>query len=93
MATKKKAAPKKEFTISLTMGNDLYSGSGATPLEALNSLPHPGKIMTKGAITITTPSDTKTLAFTPVQIKRLFMYSQGVKPIIAKQLFTGLIKR
>lgn len=91
MATKKKAPKTSDFSITLKLGPDVYSGAGSTPFEALHSLPRPEKIMAKGVLTLKAGDKERVRPLTPVQAKRLFYIgSTGVGQIIAKQLFSTL---
>ena len=43
---------KEEYKISITLGGKVLKGSGATALEALQSIPTPDKIIAKGIFKI-----------------------------------------
>ena len=93
MATSKKkkveAAPA-EYTLTVQLGSDVFSGAGATPLEALQSTPKPLKIMAKGIVTTTFGDMKKVQLMTSPRVKRVFYNGTTIMPIIAKQLFMGL---
>lgn len=83
--TKKKAVKKElEYSLTLTLGNDVYSGTGATLLEALSSMPVPHKITTKAMLSITDGTRNAERMYMPVAAKRLF-YPLAQK-FLAKQL-------
>lgn len=87
---KSKSKKKDEFSISLNIGGQIYKSTGATPVEALSSLPKPPKIFLKGIVTISDGAKTKELLLQPVKIKQLFYHSQGVMAVKAKTLFMAL---
>jgi hypothetical protein len=74
MPRKKKTEPITEshFRISLKLGNEVYESSGETPLEALEKLPHPGKIFIKGILTLEGNGNKQEFPMAPVRVKRLF---------------------
>lgn len=76
--------PKDPVFISLAFGDKIFEGSGATLLAALQSMPVPVKITTKGLLKITDGVKKFEQMLQPVKIKRLFYpLAQGV---LAKQL-------
>lgn len=80
--------PVKEFSITLQLGDYITQGSGSSMLEALQSIPKPLKISTKGAVVLSNGSKTRTLSYTPFQVKRLFF--PLAQKVIAKQFEFGL---
>lgn len=76
-----------KYALTLKMGDKIYKSSGTTPIEALDALERPQKIMAKGVLTITNGSMQKELLLQPPKIKRLFYNSGGIQAVIAKQLF------
>ena len=82
----KKAIKAKADTvkISIKLGNLIIKGEGATALEALQSIPVPNKITTKGILIISQGTKKKELLYTIPKLKRLF-YPKA-QPIIIKWL-------
>lgn len=74
----------ENFKISIKLGNFILSGEGKTALEALQSIPVPLKITTKGILTISQGKKKKELVYTVPRLKRLFYPS--AQPIISKGL-------
>ena len=70
--------------ISIKLGNIIIKGKGATALEALQSIPVPNKITTKGILIISQGTKKKELLYTIPKLKRLF-YPKA-QPIIIKWL-------
>ena len=70
--------------ISIKLGNIIIKGKGATALEALQSIPVPNKITTKGILTISQGAKKKELLYPVPKLKRLF-YPKA-QPIIIKWL-------
>lgn len=94
MATAKKKAKKKKatqdaYTLTLSMGSDTFSSTGATVLDALMNLPRPAKIMMWGVVTLEHGGKKKILRLPPIRLKRLF-YAPSMQAIQAKQLLIGL---
>ena len=83
----------KTFTLSLSLGEKIYKGKGATMLEALQTLEMPTKIMSKAILTISDGELSYEIDYTPVRIKRLFW--KNAQPIIAKRftLLLGKVKQ
>lgn len=75
----------KDFSITLTMGSDVYQGSGVTALEALTSMPKPVKIMSKGILRIEGNGKKKEIFMYPVRLRRLF-YNKLFQQIQLKSL-------
>lgn len=61
-----------EYTLELNIGSESFTSSAPTVLEALQALPRPEKIITKGTVTIRHGDNVKELFFMPLQMKRLF---------------------
>ena len=72
------------YTISLTFGDKTIMGIGATVLEALQAMPVPVKIVSKGLLKITNGVKKFEQSWQPSRLKRLFQpLAQRVQ---AKQL-------
>lgn len=86
MKTKKPrvSKPKCEYSISITFGTDIYSGTGNTALEALESMPRPIKIVSKGLINFTDGKKSAQMMWQPQRLKRLFY--PNARSFFAKQL-------
>ena len=80
----------KTFTLSLSLGDKVYKGKGASMLEALQTLKMPEKIMSKAILTISDGELSYDIDFQPVKTKRL--YWKNAQPIIAKQFMQLLGK-
>lgn len=89
----KKTTTKKpvtsEFSITLTIGKDIYQGTGKTALEALQSLPKPAKIMSKGVVRVENEGKFKEILMIPLRLRRLF-YNKLFQEIQVKWLTSGL---
>lgn len=89
----KKSTTKKpvtsEFSITLTIGKDVYQGTGKTALEALQSLPKPAKIMGKGVVRVENEGKFKEILMIPLRLRRLF-YNKIFQEIQVKWLTSGL---
>lgn len=72
------------FKISIQLGNMILAGEGLTALEALQSIPIPSKITTKGVVIISQGKKKKELVYTVPKLKRLFY--PNAQPIIIKYL-------
>jgi len=70
---KEKIEEKSPYFISLTLGDKVYEGSGATVLQALESMPVPVKIVTKGLLKLTDGTKKFEQMWMPIKLKRLFM--------------------
>ena len=94
MKPKKSAKPKKVtppepvFTVTYTQADQIYKGKGPTVLAALQAVPRPAKITTKGYIQITDGTRSKNLPLTVDRAKRFF-YPMA-QAFLAKQLALGL---
>jgi len=84
-----KKTEEKSFTVSLSLGDKIYTGYGENTLSALRSIVPPIKIFTKGTITVTDGQKQMKQTWMPVKLKRLF-YPLS-QPVLAKQL-TYLMK-
>ena len=80
---------KGDFSITLTLGDTTVSGRGISMLEALQRLPKPAKMVSKGVVVLSNGTKTRTLVYTPFQVKRLF-FPIATK-FIAKQFSYGMI--
>lgn len=89
---KKKSTPTKKetgYTVSLTLGNDVYSVSTET-LEQAFGLIRPPKVTSKGVLSIKSDKgQAETLMF-PSQIKRILYGSESVKKIFGKKISLSL---
>ncbi len=83
------AKKKPEFSVTLQLGQDLYSGAGETALEALQSLPKPDKITLSGVLTVSQGDKKFTQRFWPARLKRLF-YSKLFQEIQVKYFVLGM---
>ncbi len=79
-----KKEPKCEYSISITFGEDVFSGAGDTVLEALQSTPRPVKIVSKGLIQMTDGQKTVVRMWQPAVIKRMFY--PNAQALFAKRL-------
>jgi len=76
--------PKQVYIFSLTFGDKVYEGSGATLLEALKAVPVPIKIVSKGLLKVVCGEKKFEQMRMPIRLKRLFRpLSQAIQ---AKQL-------
>ena len=85
-----KAPAPELYSISVQLGDQMYSGTGATPFEALSSIPKPAKIMLTGVVRVAYKGKTHTQIMMPVRLKRLFYTSPTFQAIHAKQLTSGM---
>lgn len=83
MATKQ-VAPAN-YKIELTLGDKVYTSTGATLADAFAVLKKPEKIMLKGILRITKGKLKLEQLYYPVRLKRLF-YNKYFQQIQAKQL-------
>ena len=74
----------KPYFISLTFGDKVFEGSGDTVLSALQSMPVPVKIVSKGLLKITDGVKKFEQMWQPVKIKRLFY--PLAQSVLSKQL-------
>jgi hypothetical protein len=63
---------KPVFTISVRLGGKTIEATGDTMFEAMNKLPMPHKIVTKGVVTVGLGDKTREIMLMPSQLKRLF---------------------
>lgn len=80
---------EKKFKISIKLGNVVIEGEGLTALEALQSIPVPSKITTKGILTISQGQKKKELVYNVPKLRRLFY--PNAQPILIKYL-SALLK-
>lgn len=82
--------PSKDvYKLTLTLGNDVYTGKGATPLEAIETLTFPFAVkVTKGTLVFDKNGAKKEIMLMPIQIKRLSMKLSRL--FILKQFNFGL---
>ncbi len=85
MAAKKKTA---DYVVSITVGDKTYKGSGATPLEALRTMPRPQKITAKAFLEVKAGDKHKIIPLSIERAKRFF-YPQA-QVFLAKSLLIGL---
>lgn len=88
---RKKAENKstaEKFKISIQLGNVILNGEGLTALEALQNIPVPLKITTKGLITISQGKKKKELVYAVPKLRRLFY--PNAQPILVKYLVSLL---
>ncbi len=78
------------FTIDIKLGTEQLHGEGDSVLAALQSIPKPIKIITKGIITVTNGELRTERLMQPIQLKRLFY--PIAQPLQAKYLVFGLKK-
>ena len=88
MTKSKKSKVKDEFKFSFNIGGLVYEGKGATPLEALQAVIPPTKIMSKGVLTVSEGEKKKVLVFTPIRLRRVFYRS--AQPLLIKYLSMSL---
>lgn len=91
MAKKKIVKPKCEepkWNFHLVMGTEVFTGEGATALEALQSIPKPVKIFNKGLLTITQGELKKVMDMPVPRLRRMFYPS--AQPILIKWIASGL---
>lgn len=81
---KKEVEAKPHFSISITIGKDVYTGSGETALEALRNMNRPQKIMQKGVVILESEGKKAEILYMPIRLKRMLYPNSDV--IIAKQL-------
>ena len=82
--SKSEPSSKKIYSISIMFGKDIFSGAGATALEALESTPRPVKIVSKGLIEMTDGTRTVVRMWQPAEIKRMFY--PNAQRLFAKRL-------
>lgn len=69
---KKPGRPRKElYKLTVAFSGNTIHSKGSTVLEALQKLPHPGKITTKGLITLTKGEKKMERMFMPMEMKRI----------------------
>ena len=71
---------EKLYFISLAFGDKIYEGSGQTVLDALQAMPIPVKIVSKGLLKLTDGVKKFEQMWQPAKLKRLFQpLSQAVQ--------------
>jgi hypothetical protein len=84
MPKTKKKKTGSEYQISLTFGEYEIGGSGSTALAAIQSLPVPVKIVSKGLLKLTNGQKKVELMWMPAKLKRVFQ--PLAQSVMAKQL-------
>lgn len=74
---------KPNCVITVKLGTETYKGSGDTLLEALQSLPRPVKIISRGLVTIEEGEKNVERMLMPMKMKRLWFKS--AQYLLAKQ--------
>jgi len=82
------AKQEPNYKFHLDLCGQIFEGTGSTSLEALQAVPVPLKITTKGTLTITHGDKSKTLILLIPKIKRLFY--PNFQSVIIKHLVYGL---
>lgn len=68
----KEKTDSPEFIITVTINDSVYQGTGATALEALQSVPAPtNDLITTGSVRIEHGDKSKEMLFPSMQLKRL----------------------
>lgn len=81
---------KPNFSITLTIGADVYKGVGETALDALQAVPKPAKMSGKGIFFMTDGvKKTAEVLMYPLRLRRLF-YGKISQQIQLKSLCMGL---
>lgn len=80
---------RSNFSVTITMGTDVYKGEGETALAALSVIPKPVKIMAKGVVRITDGEKVKEVLMYPLRLRRLF-YNKLFQEIQLKSLCMGM---
>lgn len=84
----KKLSEKKSFSLTLKIGDQVFSSEGVTPEEAVARFPEPTVISTKGFLTFSSDGKSKEIMLSPFQIKRVAM--KVTRPLLIKQFTFGL---
>ncbi len=87
------ALSKQSLNVKITvkLADKTFVGEGATTLKALQAVPKPVKIVSKGFVTIEYDGRTTERFFRPQQMNRIFYSSPKLQEIHAKNLSLGLI--
>lgn len=90
MAIKKKAAPKRTskkdtYSLSLTLGDKTYKGTGDTVVEALNAL-KPEKLTYKGLLRAQKGERVKEMLIGVHNLRKMFAGSRLMNEVYAKKL-------
>lgn len=81
---------KANFSITLNIAGQVYKGEGDTPLAALQSIPKPGKISSKGIFVITDGvKKSREVLMLPLRLRRLF-FNKVYQQIQLKSLCMGM---
>jgi hypothetical protein len=76
------------YALTLTVGKDVFKGTGKDALEAITTLQLPTKVPGKALLTFEKDGKTKDVYVTPVQIKRIPMKINRI--FMVKQFEYGL---
>jgi hypothetical protein len=74
---------KSKYTLKLTLGDTTLKSKGDTVIEALEKLPEPDKVFTKGDIELSRGKKHMKITWTPIKVRRLFWKIS--RSVIAKQ--------
>lgn len=89
MARKPSKPKKPKYKLSLQLGTLTYTSEGDTPLEALQALKKPDKIMSRGLLTVRYDGTEKTMQLVKARVQRLF-YNKIFQAVQAKYLAIAL---
>ena len=84
----KEKSTNLEYSITIKAGDVVMVGTGATALEALQSIPRPAKIVSKGIVIIECGELKKEMVFPALKLRRIFY--PNAQPILIKWLAAGL---
>lgn len=76
------------FKIRVTVNGQVYEGNGETMVEAVQSVPRPSKVSTKGIVSVQYGDKSKQMVFTPMRLRKFFQPIS--KHVMAKFLSYGL---
>ena len=80
---------KPKYVLKLTLGTNVLNSEGNTVAEALEKLPEPDKIFTKGDIELSHGDKSMKITWIPVKVRRL--YWKLSRKVLAKQ-FESLLR-
>lgn len=81
---------KPKFSITLTINSIVFKGEGETPLDALQAVPKPQKMMGKGVFFMTDGTrKTREVLMYPLRLRRLF-YGKLSQELQLKSLCMGM---
>lgn len=80
---------KSDYKISVEIGKEVYTGKGATALEALQTLTQPVKIFQKGIVVMSHGKKKRVMMLMPQRLKRLWW--KLAQPVLAKDFERGLL--